>query len=30
MSIGQGGGTNLSGNTNNYEENGQYNFQDAL
>ena len=29
MSLGQGGGTNLSGNRDNYEENGQYNFQDA-
>ncbi|MDA9898398.1 TonB-dependent receptor, partial [Flavobacteriales bacterium] len=28
-SIGQGGGTNLSGNTNNLDANGQYNFQDA-
>ena len=29
VSIGNGGGTNLSGNTNNLDSNGQYNFQDA-
>jgi outer membrane cobalamin receptor len=29
VSIGQGGGTNLSGNTNNLDSLGQYNFQDA-
>ena len=29
MSLGQGGGTNLSGNRDNYEENGQYNFQEV-
>ena len=29
ISIGQGGGTNLSGNTNNLDSLGQYNFQDA-
>ena len=28
-SIGKGGGTGLSGNTNNYDENGQYNLQEA-
>ena len=28
-SIGKGGGTGLSGNTDNYDENGQYNLQDA-
>ncbi|MBT3418040.1 MAG: TonB-dependent receptor, partial [Flavobacteriales bacterium] len=29
VSIGKGGGTGLSGNTNNYDENGQYNLQEA-
>lgn len=28
-SIGNGGGTNISGNSDNYDENGQYNFQEA-
>ena len=28
-SIGHGGGTGLSGNTNNYDVDGQYNLQDA-
>ena len=28
-SLGNGGGTGLSGNTNNYDENGQYNLQEA-
>ena len=29
LSIGKGGGTGLSGNTDNYDKNGQYNLQDA-
>ena len=29
MSIGNGGGTGISGNTNNYDLEGQYNLQDA-
>ena len=29
LSIGNGGGTGLSGNTDNYDESGQYNLQDA-
>ena len=29
LSIGNGGGTGISGNTNNYDENGQYNLQEA-
>lgn len=29
LSIGNGGGTNISSNSDNYDQNGQYNFQDA-
>ena len=30
LSIGNGGGTNISNNSDNYDANGQYNFQDAF